>query len=288
MTKDAVDHAWAALEAELDFWNVARRPATFWWRDDDAIAWTPALQHLLEVAEDTPVGLAVIPDDAQDKLAQSLAPLGTVTVLQHGWRHINHSSLGQQESELSGSRSLQQRLDELMMGRDRLETLFGSRALKVLVPPWNHIGGDLIPLLPSIGFQGLSMGAIAPLGRRATLPIIGNLWRSLERLRAEAQAQPVPGLQLVNVHVDLNYWRGGQGFVGETEALTLILRHLRDRRLHRGCMAEPIGILTHHGIQGGATGSFLRRLLATLHRHPAARFVAIPELFPGAGDRTPH
>ena len=76
-------------------------------------------------------------------------------------------------------------------------------------------------------------------------------------------------------------------FCWRYQGVTLILRHLKDRRLRRVSMAEPIGVLTYYGIEGGATGSFLSWLLATVHRHPAARFVAIPELFLEAGDRAP-
>jgi hypothetical protein len=276
-TTAAIESGWAALEAELDVWASTSRTAAFWWRDDDAVTWTSALERLLELAEDTPIGLAVIPGKAQAELAQALAVLDTVTVIQHGWRHINHGT-EQQKSEFGCARPLCERLDELAAGWDRLKPLFGSRALAVLVPPWNQIGEDLIPLLASIGFRGLSRGTIAPCRRRATLPIIGILWRPADRRRRSAK--PAPGLQQVNVHADLIDWGGGRGFIGETEALSIILRHLKDRRLHRVDSDEPIGIVTHHLVQDVATEHFLGRLIATLRRHPVARFVPIPELFP--------
>ena len=71
---------WDALEAELDLWQSAGRTATFWWRDDDAIAWTPALERLLELAEDTPIAIAVIPGNAETGLAEPLLRVPTVTV----------------------------------------------------------------------------------------------------------------------------------------------------------------------------------------------------------------
>ena len=37
-----------------------------------------------------------------------------------------------------------------------LETLFGARLEKVLVPPWNRIDEALLPRLPAVGFSGLS------------------------------------------------------------------------------------------------------------------------------------
>ena len=269
MTSAAPESGWDALEAELDVWHSGGRSASFWWRDDDAVAWTPALHRLLELAEGAPIGLAVIPGEAQAELVRSLAAYERVVVLQHGWRHTNHAGADAKKSELGSTRPLRQRLDELAAGRDRLSALFGDRALPILVPPWNRIGEDLIPELPALGLRGLSMGAIPPLGRRAKLPVIGHLSRT--------ETPAVPGLREVHVHVDLIDWHGSRGFIGEGNALSLILRHLTDRRRHG--IKGPIGILTHHLVQDAPTDDFLRRLLDALQRHRAARLVPIPELF---------
>ena len=263
------ESGWADLEAELDIWHSTGRTATFWWRDDDAVTSTPALQRLLALAEDVPIGLAVIPGEARPELARSLEGHDRVAVLQHGWRHTNHAGSDAKKSELGSTRPLRQRLDELTAGRDRLSSLFGDRALPILVPPWNRIGDDLIPELPALGLRGLSMGSIPPLGRREKLPIIGPLNR--------AETASVPGLRQVHVHVDLTDWHGTRGFVGEGNALSLMLRHLGDRRRHG--IKGPIGILTHHLVQDAATDDFLRQLLGTLQRHRAARLAPIPELF---------
>lgn len=269
MTSTGVDSGWAALETELDLWQSAGRTADFWWRDDDAVDWTPALERLLGLAEEVPIGLAVIPGEAQAELANPLAAYDRVAVLQHGWRHTNHSGTGEKKSELGGTRPLRQRLNELAAGRERLSRLFGDRALPILVPPWNRIGEDLIPHLPALGFRGLSMGTIPPLGRRAERPTIGH--------RSRAEAREVPGLRQAHVHVDLIDWRGSRGFIGEDEALTSMRRHLRDRRLHG--VQGPIGILTHHLVQDAATDRFLGRLVGVLRRHRAARLPPVHELF---------
>ena len=57
MTTAAVDSGWAVLEAELDLWQAAGRTASFWWRDDDAVAATPALSRLLALPESARRGL---------------------------------------------------------------------------------------------------------------------------------------------------------------------------------------------------------------------------------------
>jgi hypothetical protein len=255
LTTGTVDSGWAALEAELDIWQAAGRTASFWWRDDDATAATLALDRLLGLAEDIPVALAVIPADAEAGLGERLARTPGVAVLQHGWRHANHAPAGERKSELGSHRPLSQRLDELRLGGERLHALFGPRALGVLVPPWNRIGPDLLPRLPEAGIGALSVAS------------------------AGKTALPATGLRMVNVHADLVNWRGGRGFVGETTALGLVLRHLRSRFLGSVDAEEPTGILTHHLVQDAATERFLRRFAATVRRHPAARFLPIAELF---------
>lgn len=245
---------WSALETELDCWAAKGRTATFWWRDDDAIAWTPELERLLALAGDTPLALAVIPGRAEGALASRLASFATVCVLQHGWQHTNHTS-GSAKSEFGGERPLRQRLDELAAGRERMASLFGAQARPVLVPPWNRIARDLVPHLPGIDICGLSVASPRP------------------------AAEPFPGLRLVNIHADLVDWHGERGFIGETAAIDLVLRHLGNRRLGRADSAEPTGILTHHLVQDAATERFLDRLLVLTRSHRAARFVPIAELF---------
>jgi hypothetical protein len=256
MNSAAVDADWAALEAELDIWQSAGRTASFWWRDDDAIADTPALDRLLALAEDAPIAIAAIPGHAEASLSERLDRVPAATVLQHGWRHANHAQAGERKSELGPRRLLSQRLHDLRLGRERLRSLFGSRSLGVLVPPWNRIAPDLVPRLPEVGIGGLSVAGARP------------------------SVAPAAGLRAVNVHADLVDWHGGRGFVGETTALGLVLRHLRGRFLGSVDTEEPTGILTHHLVQDAAAERFLRRLVATVRRHPSARFVPIPELFP--------
>jgi hypothetical protein len=254
-TTSAVASGWAVLEAELDIWQAAGRTATFWWRDDDAVTTTPALDRLLALAGDVPIALAVIPGQAQAGLGARLAHAPAVAVLQHGWSHTNHAPAGARKSELGADRPLNQRLHELALGRERQHSLFGPRALGVLVPPWNRIGPDLVPRLPEVGIAGLSLAG------------------------ARQAAAPAAGLRAVNVHADLVNWHGGRGFVGETAALGLVLRHLRSRFLASVDAQEPTGILTHHLVQDAPADQFLRRFVATVRRHPSARFVPIPELF---------
>ena len=69
---------WRELEQELEAWARSGRRATFWWRDDDAVEPSPALDRLLELAASgrAPLALAVIPARASSGLAAQLAGAG--------------------------------------------------------------------------------------------------------------------------------------------------------------------------------------------------------------------
>lgn len=139
------EDAWDGLRAELDAWAAAGRVASLWWRDDDAVRRTPALDRLVALAAGTPLAVAVIPAVAE---AFDLP----VTVLQHGWAHADHARRGERKCELVGEAVL----DDLSAGKRRLEALFGARFLPVMVPPWNRLAGDVAARLRELGFIGLS------------------------------------------------------------------------------------------------------------------------------------
>jgi hypothetical protein len=250
---------WADLERELDAWGGDGQVATFWWRDDDAVRLTPALDGLLAIAAGMPLSLAVIPGQLRDGeaagLTARLAGYPGASVLQHGWMHTNHAAADAKKAELGADRPMPTILAELSAGWERLSRLFGDVALPVLTPPWNRIAAALIPLLRGAGFRGLS--AAGPRARRA----------------------PSAGLVEVNIHADLVAWAGDRGFVGAPLALGRIVLHLGARRRGDADPDEPTGILTHHLIQDAATAGFLARLLALTSEHRAARWVGAAEAF---------
>src|SRR5690606_4175438 len=245
---------WRAFGRELDAWAAAGRHATFWWRDDDAVAPTAELERLLGLAAGTPLALAVIPARSDGTLARRLAGERTVTVLQHGWTHTNHASPGARKAEFGPHRPTETMAAELSAGRARMAALFGSRALPVLVPPWNRLAPALLPLLPGLGFAGLSMYGVRP----------------------EPAARPM----WFNTHLDPVAWRGGRGFAGDAAVVGMALDHLRARRLGLCDPAEPTGLLTHHLVADEGCWAFIGRLLDETRRHPAARWLAAEELFP--------
>src|SRR5258708_21147363 len=85
---------WDDLVVELDRWEEAGLAAPLWWRDDDAVAPTVALDRLLTVADGVPLALAVIPADVTAELVRALDLFPRVAVLHHGWRHANRAVSG--------------------------------------------------------------------------------------------------------------------------------------------------------------------------------------------------
>lgn len=231
---------WQALADELDLWP---EPAEFWWRDDDAVAWSPALERLVEALDGVPFALAVIPTEAAADLPG--------TILQHGWRHGNHAGPAEKKAEFGPHRPQETMLTELEAGRERLEALYGGRFLAVLAPPWNRIDPALAARLPAAGWRGLSV--FRP--RRSPFE--------------------------TNAHVDPVAWRTHRGFRGEAEALGDIAAHLRARRTGTVDRSEPTGILSHHLVADEAGFAFFRELARFVAAHPRAGWRAPATLWPG-------
>ena len=251
-------NGWTALQEELDAWHEAGRAATFWWRDDDAAEPAPALDRLLDLADQhrVPLALAVIPAATTAALTERLAKAGDhVCVLQHGYDHGNHAPDGEKSMELGAHRPLVAIREDLAAGRAKLTADFGRRALPVLVPPWNRIAADLLPELAGLGFRGLSTHT------------------------ARAAPSPAEGLVACNTHIDVLRWRPVREFLGEAAALDLLIGHLSARRRGTVDADEPSGLLTHHLVMDEAAWAFVARLFDALRDHPAARWVPAAEAF---------
>lgn len=247
---------WERLGAELDRWGEMERTATFWWRDDDAEAATNALAQLLAIQRGAgaPLAIAVVPANADDGLTAAISG-DHVDVLQHGFTHANHATEGQPKCELVDTRPVDEIARELRSGRDRLETLFGARALPVLVPPWNRMSATVLDGLAVLGYRGVSM------------------------FKARDAAVSAPGVTCVNTHIDIIDWRSGRGFRGEDAVLTAATEHLAARRSGRVDPTEPTGLLTHHLIHDHSCAAFLERFARAVNDHGAARWESARDLF---------
>jgi hypothetical protein len=99
---------WSALDDALSRAADAGYVPSFWWRDDDAVRHTPALDRLLTLARqyEAPVALAAIPARAEPSLAERLREEPLATVLVHGLAHANHAPAGEKKAEFGAHRPL--------------------------------------------------------------------------------------------------------------------------------------------------------------------------------------
>lgn len=246
----AVTAAWNKLHVALEEIATNGETLAVWWRDDDVVAPSQALDRLLAMSErfDAPVALAAISLLATEALAERLADEARVDIIVHGLAHRNHSPQGHSSSELGMGQPLLDRMAALYGAHARLKRLFGDKVVPMLAPPWNRIGKDLAERLHEVGFAALS---------------------TFKRRRDREAA---PGVLQVNTHVDPVFWRGHGGLRDEAAmledlaalALETVARAPEDR--------EPIGLLTHHLEHDPWVWRFVEELLAFLAAHRAVRF----------------
>ena len=154
-----------------------------WWRDDDVFDDTKELNRLLHFSEkhDVPVHLAVIPKHLTDDARVLIKSNRNITVLQHGYAHVNHAKNGAPLNEFSLDREIEVMLNEIRCGFTKLSEVFDEQFLPLFVPPWGHVALPVIERLHKIGFVGVSL--------------IGD------------NIKNYPNLNNMNVHIDIHSWR---------------------------------------------------------------------------------
>ncbi|WP_134681579.1 polysaccharide deacetylase family protein [Paracoccus ravus] len=217
-----------ALRAEMG------RPLRLWWRDDDAVIPTAPLDRLLGIADaaEIPLTLAVIPQPWNGistgvALAERLKNVPRLRVAVHGWSHRNHAPPDAKRQELCPTRPLEEMRAELRGGLSLLREFHGPRVLPLLVPPWNRIADALVPHLAADGFSALS--TFGP-------------------------ERPVPGLRVVNTHLDVIDWRSGPR-ARDRDSLW------RDLRLAAQSGQPYAGLLTHHLAHDEENWHFLSEMI---------------------------
>lgn len=249
---DDLDRFLRELTDHLNWFAERGRKVRFWWRDDDAIEPTPALDRLLDLANrhDVDIALAVIPKTATGALAERLSSEPHALVLQHGWQHKNfqRKDLGEKAAELGTRRDADDLMAQLKEGKARLESLFGEKFLPAIVPPWNRIAPDISRRLPAIGLPGLSTFT----------------WHNFPRAHQ------------VQSHIDILKWKKQVRFIGwESARLRFDLQLTR----RRNTGIEPLGLLTHHLAHDAASFDFLEEFLAIAAHHPGAEWPGVRDLF---------
>jgi len=256
VVKQCVD-PWSQLEQELDEWVSSKCMATLWWRDDDAVKPGQKLDRLIELTSDAGLLLAVIPFRAAKSLARLLNGFPHVQIAQHGYAHENHAPRGQGSGawELGMHRGETVVLNDLAKGRERLEELFGSAFIPVVVPPWNRIAPELLIPIAARGYKGVS--AFGP----ANLSVTPS------------------ELIIANAHCDPIRWKNGAMFAGESKTISQLVAHLESRRCGQPGPDEHTGFLTHHIDLDGAGWEFCSRLLTVINEHPGARWISPTSVF---------
>lgn len=241
-----------AASAELARWRGEGLTLPIWWRDDDAVAPTPALERLLALAGqfDAPLHLAVIPEPGTRELADRLRTASSTFVLTHGWRHANHAPSDQKKAEFGPHRPVSAMLDDIATGHRRLGDMFGEQALPVFTPPWNRIAPDVVKALPTLGFAAVST------------------------FTPRSSKFATDGLLLVNTHLDPIAWKSGGGLLDPSLLDAQLARELEARRTGMADNAEPYGLLTHHLVQDDATWAFTAIVVETLLGSAAARWTS--------------
>lgn len=241
---------WSDLHTELSEWHAHGLRLPFWWRDDDAIAPTPALSRLTELSARTgvPVHLAIVPRHATPDLAQHLADMPALIPVVHGWAHENHALPDAKKSEFGTA--VPRARHDIRLAISTTRDLFGARVAPMFVPPWNRIAPDLYPDLVAAGFDMLS--TFTP---RKTV-------------------QPVPGLTQINTHVDPIDWRGTRSLVPPDAMIARVVAQLRDRRQGNTDACEPFGLLTHHLVHTEEVWAFTAQFIDVITTGPVDLFRA--------------
>ncbi|MBO9407526.1 polysaccharide deacetylase family protein [Shimia sp. R9_1] len=213
---------WEPLRAEFREWRAAGLTLPFWWRDDDAVTPTDALDHLgaLSAAVEVPVHLAIIPEQATVDLAQTLRD--TFVPVVHGWAHLSHTPEGIKNAEFGAGRPPEVAQADLAAALEQMTSLFGNRLAMMFVPPWNRMDVALMPALAALGYDAVST------------------------YQPRNQSFAALGLEQINTHLDPIYWRGTRGLVAPDALIAQLIALLKDRRAGLTDNHEPLGYLTHH------------------------------------------
>lgn len=245
---------WDALRQELDLWHRTGVPARLWWRDDDARAATVELDHLLTVAQDLPLALAVIPVGLDPSLIARVQGMNRVSILPHGYAHTNHEPADRKKAEFGAGRDITQAVSELRRSLALLQDAFGDQVFPLFVPPWNRIAPKIADCVADAGLKGVSTFTDRSPNRR------------------------VPGL---NTHVDILDWKakkkiGHARFLGEEAVLADLVGALARRRIATPDTdgTEAVGLLTHHLEHDQDSWDFLATLVRFIQDHPGVRWIS--------------
>ena len=218
----------------------------FWWRDDDVFDSTEELKELISFSclNKIPVNLAVIPKKLSNEAIKLIKQYTHISVVQHGYSHINYANVGEPLNEFGLHRSLEIQLKEIQIGFEKLITAFGNQFIPVFVPPWGHIADSVIEQISTIGIKGISM-----IGDRDKI---------------------YPNLINNNVNVDIHSWKTESDSSYEVnirsynQIIDDIFNKIKIEKSDDECLT--IGILTHSQIMGNNDWHIFGKLVKAIKK----------------------
>lgn len=237
---------WTPLRVELDRWRRKGMQYPIWWRDDDAIRPTEALDELAVLSDTVgvPVHLAVIPRDATMGLAEYVRDRSNLRPVVHGWSHTNHQPAEKTRGEFGENRPIHIRCEEAGEGLRRLTEMFGDSMTPMFVPPWNRIPVSFLPELAQLGYKSVST------------------------CHPRENVEAAEGLLQINTHIDPLYWRPSRGLSAPQLIIEKTERLLKKRRQGKLDNTEPFGLLTHHLAHTPDVWEFCRQFWLELTEGP--------------------
>jgi peptidoglycan/xylan/chitin deacetylase (PgdA/CDA1 family) len=213
-----------------------RAAVPLFFRADDVAVPGRQLVRLMNIFSSfrVPLSLAVVPAWLTESRWRQLKSIGARTPElwcwhQHGWRHANHEKKGKKQ-EFGLGRSVPEIRNDLVRGRQRLESLMDKDFYPVFTPPWNRCSSDTLNQLKELGYRAVSRS-------KGSLP------------------PPPEGLPDLQVHVDLHTGRDPDPDSGWRRLLA---------ELENAVKGGICGIMIHHQLMNDAACEFLGILLTSI------------------------
>ena len=232
----------------------------FWWRDDDVSDSTEELKILISFSylNKIPVNLAVIPQNLSNEAIKLIKQYTHISVVQHGYSHINYANVGEPLNEFGLHRSLEIQLKEIRIGFEKLITAFGNQFIPVFVPPWGHIADSVIEQISTIGIKGISM-----IGDRDKI---------------------YPNLINNNVNIDIHSWKTESDISYEVKIrpynkiIDDVNNQIKKEKSNDDCLI--IGILTHSQIMDNNDWYIFGKLVKAIKKM-GIEFIGIEKILHG-------
>jgi len=158
------------------------RKARIFIRNDDAWTLDEPFQFFFNqmMIREIPVVYAVIPGKMEADFVSFLCSASKqhprlMNIVQHGWRHVNHSSDEARKYEFGPSRTFGQQSRDIEEGWKRMNAAFGDDFIPAFVPPFHGYDENTVRLVNDREFRIFSAGGGGLGNQPALLEIPANI-----------------------------------------------------------------------------------------------------------------